>query len=70
MADGRDAKQRVFSKGEAYRVAADLGIHLSEHSSTGIGVIEALAGSSLGACRRGTKGGSRASSPCRRTAAA
>jgi hypothetical protein len=44
---GRDAKERVFSKDEAYRIAADLGVHLSEHGGTGIGVIGALAGAGL-----------------------
>ena len=44
---GREAKRRVFSKGEAYGLAAELGVHLSEHGGTGIGVIGALAGAGL-----------------------
>jgi hypothetical protein len=47
VAYGREAKERVISKDEAYRVAADLGVHLSEHGGTGIGVIGALAGAGL-----------------------
>ncbi|MGE5230080.1 MAG: hypothetical protein ACM3MJ_10220 [Deltaproteobacteria bacterium] len=44
---GREAKRRVIAKDEAYRVAGDLGVHLSEHGGTGIGVIGALAGAGL-----------------------
>jgi len=44
---GRSAKQRVYAKDEAYQIAADLGVHLSEHGGTGIGVIGALAGAGL-----------------------
>jgi hypothetical protein len=44
---GREAKRRVIGKDEAYRVAGDLGVHLSEHGGTGIGVIGALAGAGL-----------------------
>jgi hypothetical protein len=44
---GRNAKQRVFAKDEAYQIAAGLGVHLSEHGGTGIGVIGALAGAGL-----------------------
>jgi hypothetical protein len=47
VAYGRQAKQRVVAKHEAYRVAAGLGVHLSEHGGTGIGVIGALAGAGL-----------------------
>ena len=47
IAFGRDAKQRVLTKGEAFRAAAQLGVHLSEHGGTGIGVIGALAGAGL-----------------------
>jgi hypothetical protein len=47
VAYGREAKERVIAKEEAYRVAADLGVHLSEHGGTGIGVIGALAGAGL-----------------------
>ena len=44
---GREAKRRVFAKEEAYRLAEELGVHLSEHGGTGIGVIGALAGAGL-----------------------
>ena len=44
---GRAAKTRVIAKDEAYRTAAELGVHLSEHGGTGIGVIGALAGAGL-----------------------
>jgi hypothetical protein len=44
---GREAKARVIAKDEAYRTAAELGVHLSEHGGTGIGVIGALAGAGL-----------------------
>jgi hypothetical protein len=44
---GREAKTRVITKGEAYGRAADLGVHLSEHGGSGIGVIGALAGAGL-----------------------
>ncbi len=44
---GREAKTRVIAKDEAYRSAAALGVHLSEHGGTGIGVIGALAGAGL-----------------------
>jgi hypothetical protein len=44
---GRDAKRRVLTKGEAYGAAARLGVSLSEHGGTGIGVIGALAGAGL-----------------------
>ena len=44
---GREAKTRVITKDEAYRTAAELGVHLSEHGGTGIGVIGALAGAGL-----------------------
>ena len=44
---GREAKARVITKDQAYRLAADLGVHLSEHGGTGIGVIGALAGAGL-----------------------
>lgn len=47
VAYGRDAKQRVFRKDEAYRIAGDLRVHLSEHGGKGIGVIGALAGAGL-----------------------
>jgi hypothetical protein len=44
---GREAKRRVFSKQEAYALADELDVHLSEHGGTGIGVIGALAGAGL-----------------------
>ena len=44
---GRAAKSRVIDKDEAFRTAADLGVHLSEHGGSGIGVIGALAGAGL-----------------------
>lgn len=44
---GREAKTRVIGKEEAYDLAAHLGLHLSEHGGTGIGVIGALAGAGL-----------------------
>ena len=44
---GREAKARVIAKEEAYELAADLDLHLSEHGGTGIGVIGALAGAGL-----------------------
>jgi hypothetical protein len=47
VAYGRTAKERVFRKDEAYRIAGDLRVHLSEHGGSGIGVIGALAGAGL-----------------------
>ena len=47
VAYGYDAKERVFSKDDAYQKASDFGVHLSEHGGTGIGVIGALAGAGL-----------------------
>jgi hypothetical protein len=47
VAYGREAKQRVIGKDEAFGVARGLGVHLSEHGGTGIGVIGALAGAGL-----------------------
>lgn len=44
---GRKAKQHVLTKQEAYRLAGDLDVHLSEHGGTGHGVIGALAGIGL-----------------------
>jgi hypothetical protein len=44
---GRRAKEQVLTKAEAYALAAKLGIHLSEHGGTGMGVIGALAGVGL-----------------------
>ncbi|MCP4713722.1 MAG: hypothetical protein GY868_01290 [Deltaproteobacteria bacterium] len=47
IAFGRKAKQQVIQKEEAYGLAERLGVHLSEHGGTGIGVIGALAGTGL-----------------------
>lgn len=47
IAFGRKAKEIVIRKEEAYQVARQLGIHLSEHGGTGQGVIGALAGAGL-----------------------
>jgi hypothetical protein len=44
---GRTAKKEVLTKEQAYGLAQDLGIHLSEHGGTGDGVIGALAGTGL-----------------------
>ncbi|SMC58728.1 tRNA(Ile2) 2-agmatinylcytidine synthetase [Desulfocicer vacuolatum DSM 3385] len=47
MAYGNKAKDTVLNKPMAYALAADLGIHLSEHGGTGDGIIGALAGVGL-----------------------
>jgi len=47
IAFGRKAKQKVLTKEEAYGLAQRLGIHLTEHGGTGLGVIGALAGTGL-----------------------
>ncbi|NTU71484.1 MAG: hypothetical protein HGB10_06660 [Coriobacteriia bacterium] len=47
MTYGREAKERVIQKAEAYALAEEIGAHLSEHGGTGIGVIGALAGAGL-----------------------
>jgi hypothetical protein len=44
---GRKAKEQVLTKDDAYSLAEELGVHLSEHGGTGIGVIGALAGAGL-----------------------
>jgi hypothetical protein len=44
---GRRSKGTVLTKEEAYRLAGQLGVHLSEHGGTGGGVIGALAGAGL-----------------------
>ena len=44
---GRRAKELVIAKSEAYLVARRMGVHLSEHGGTGLGVIGALAGTGL-----------------------
>lgn len=47
IAYGFSAKQQVLNKEYAYSVAAELGVHLSEHGGTGDGVVGALAGTGL-----------------------
>jgi hypothetical protein len=44
---GFKAKGTVLTKKEAYQLASQLGVHLSEHGGTGGGVIGALAGTGL-----------------------
>lgn len=44
---GRQAKANVMTKKQAYTLASDLGVHLSEHGGTGQGIIGALAGAGL-----------------------
>ena len=44
---GRQAKERVLVKEDAYGLAEILGVHLSEHGGTGQGIIGALAGAGL-----------------------
>lgn len=44
---GYRAKDEVLTKDDAYKMARELGIHLSEHGGTGQGVIGALAGTGL-----------------------
>jgi hypothetical protein len=44
---GIKAKGTVLTKKEAYQLAGQLGVHLSEHGGTGGGVIGALAGTGL-----------------------
>ncbi|WP_425806230.1 hypothetical protein ACHOLT_05140 [Desulfitobacterium sp. Sab5] len=47
IAFGLKAKKEIITKEEAYNLAQDLHIHLSEHGGTGQGVIGALAGIAL-----------------------
>lgn len=47
IAFGYKAKEIVITKEEAYSLAQQLGVHLSEHGGTGQGVIGALAGVGL-----------------------
>jgi hypothetical protein len=47
IAYGARAKQEVLDRAGAFKLAAELGIHLSEHGGTGGGVIGALAGAGL-----------------------
>jgi len=44
---GTRAKQAVCTKQDAYALAQNMGIHLSEHGGTGDGIIGALAGTGL-----------------------
>jgi hypothetical protein len=44
---GRRAKRQIVTKEEAYSLAGRLGIHLSEHGGTGLGIIGSLAGIGL-----------------------
>lgn len=44
---GKKAKKEVLTKEDAYKLADELGVHLSEHGGTGQGVIGALAGIGL-----------------------
>lgn len=44
---GEKAKLQILTKDEAYFLAAQTGVHLSEHGGTGEGVVGALAGSGL-----------------------
>ncbi|APG28826.1 hypothetical protein A7E78_13905 [Syntrophotalea acetylenivorans] len=47
IAFGHSAKKEVLTKQAAYDMAAQLGVHLSEHGGTGQGVVGALAGIGL-----------------------
>jgi hypothetical protein len=47
MRYGLLAKQQIFTKDDAYRLAEEQGIYLREYGGTGIGVIGALAGVGL-----------------------
>lgn len=47
IAFGRRAKTEVLEKSNAYALANDLGIHLSEHGGNGQGIVGALAGTGL-----------------------
>lgn len=44
---GRRAKTEVVEKSDAYEIANNLGIHLSEHGGNGQGIVGALAGAGL-----------------------
>ena len=44
---GRKAKEIILNKKIAYKLAASLDVHLSEHGGTGDGIIGALAGTGL-----------------------
>ncbi len=47
IAFGKRAKQNVLTMADAFSVARQLGVHLSEHGGSGQGVIGALAGAGL-----------------------
>ncbi len=47
MAFGKKAKNTIITKEEAYRLADQLQVYLSEHGGTGLGIIGALAGCGL-----------------------
>lgn len=47
IAFGQQAKKTVLDKEQAYRLAMELDIHLTEHGGTGQGVVGALAGVGL-----------------------
>src|SRR6266540_454022 len=47
VAFGRKAKQSVVAMEDAYALAGQLGVHLSEHGGSGQGIIGALAGAGL-----------------------
>jgi len=47
MSFGYKTKKEIVFKEEAYKIAEDCGIHLSEHGGTGQGIIGALAGIAL-----------------------
>jgi hypothetical protein len=47
IAFGYKTKQSIVGKDEAYGLAKDLGVHLSEHGGSGLGIIGALAGAAL-----------------------
>ncbi|ADN75214.1 conserved hypothetical protein [Ferrimonas balearica DSM 9799] len=47
IAFGQAAKREVLTRAEAYQLAFELGVHLSEHGGRGDGVIGALAGVGL-----------------------
>lgn len=47
MSFGYKTKKEIVCKEEAYQIAADCDIHLSEHGGTGQGIIGALAGIAL-----------------------
>ncbi len=44
---GYKVKESIVATDEAYRLARELGVHLSEHGGTGLGIIGAFAGAAL-----------------------